>query len=62
MDEFRLIQMTAKLARLQRLATLAAGVKAAHPAMYGGDVVRAAQDLEDQIQQLDAQRYPGSEY
>jgi len=62
MDTFHIMQVVERLARQQRLATLAAGIKAAHPAMYPGDVVYQALTMEESLQELDAKRNPHSGY
>jgi hypothetical protein len=52
-------QMFEKLARLQRIATIAAGVQAAHPPMYEGEVINRAISLEEAIQRQDELIYKG---
>jgi hypothetical protein len=57
MDAFHIMSVVERLARQQRLATLAAGIKAAHPAMYYGDIVTYAQRLDAEIYEMDQRKH-----
>lgn len=52
-------QMFEKLARLQRIATIAAGIQAAHPPMMEGEIINRAISLEEAIQRQDGLIYKG---
>jgi hypothetical protein len=58
MDDYEWRNLVERIARLQRVATLAAGVKAAHPAMYYADVVTQAFLFDSKIDSRDSKDHP----
>lgn len=47
-------ELFVKLARMQRIATLAAGVRVAHPTRYDGNIVQEAMKINKIIEEEDA--------
>jgi hypothetical protein len=54
---YELHNLLIRIARRHRLATLAAGIKAAHGAMYYGDIIKEAERMDQELCERDDSKF-----